>query len=357
MGLQQQARRRDKAYKQTALITNFFLSVINFKFVFPNIFAESGLELKKLESPLDTHFFSSAYEALLKGEPIELRPRLKHGAGITYDFFGIDVPEEKLRYYLERGFLEVAGEVAFPACPVCGEVRLNLKIRCPNCRSSNIEKRDLMIHYDCGYLGPVESFETGEPGVYRCPKCGKTLKKVGIDYGRPGFGFVCRDCNAVFQVPLIEVECPNGHKSSIQSLEIKKYPVYRVSEEVRKFAEIHDAVNRLSELLMERGVRSEPFASVKGISGEKHRVPLYVELDPPVIVEILTPSIIDDRSLIGVAIRALDIPEAITLLVLPREIETDLEKIFNPEKVRVMKVDNLKESINEILDSILMLRA
>ncbi len=212
-----------------------------------------------------------------------------------------------------------------------------------------------MIHYDCNYLGAAENFEMVEPGAYRCPKCGKPLRRIGIDYGRPGFGFLCKDCNTVFQVPLIEVECPNGHKSKVQSLEIKMYPIYRLSQEVRKFAVIHDTIKELNERLMMKGIRSEPFTVIRGLSGEKHRVPLYVDLNPAVIVEMMTSDLIDDRSLIGIAIRALDIPNAVTILVLPRDLETSLEKIFNPEKVKVLKVASIGESIDDIMNEILML--
>lgn len=137
----------------------------------------------------------------------------------------------------------------------------------------NIEKKELMAHYDCGYLGSVDEFEVVEPGVYKCTKCGKTMSRIGIDYGRPGLGFTCKRCASVFQVPLMEVECRKGHRNKIQTLEIKKYPVYRISQEVKKFAAIYQTIKELENKLASTGLEPEPFARIKGLSGTIHIAP------------------------------------------------------------------------------------
>ncbi|MCS7132991.1 MAG: hypothetical protein NZ918_04670 [Aigarchaeota archaeon] len=306
-------------------------------------------------SILDSHFFSSAYRALSEGRVVEFRPIIKSESGITYDVFGIDAPEERLRYYLDRGFLEIVDEISLPICPVCGEVCLHPLLLCPDCGSMSIEKKELMAHYDCGYLGPVDGFEVLGPGVYKCPKCGKTMRRIGIDYGRPGFGFTCIKCNSIFQVPLIEVECRQGHRNKIQTLEIKKYPVYRASQEVKKFAAIYQVIKELEKRLSSMGLESESFSRLEGASGEMHVAPLYVKFEPAVIVDVVTEDLFDERYLLGVALKAVDIPDVMILLVLPASLESGLEKIFNPEKVRVIRVNDLRGSINQILDEILAL--
>ncbi len=304
---------------------------------------------------LDAHFFSYAYKALSQGKVVEFKPKIKQETGITYDFFGIEVPEERLQYYRERGFLEVSDEISLPVCPICGEVCLHPLLLCPKCGSMNIEKKELMAHYDCGYIGPVEEFETREPGVYRCPKCKKTMNRVGIDYGRPGFGFTCKKCGSVFQVPLIEVECQKGHRNKIQTLDMEKYPVYRISPEVKKFAAIYYAIEELRKGLASLGVESEPFARIKGLSGITHTAPLYVNAKPAVIVDIVTEDFLDEKYLLGVAVKAVDLSDTITLLVLPRNVKSDFEKIFNPEKVKVFKVEDLMNSMDQIVNEILTL--
>lgn len=306
-------------------------------------------------SVLDSHFFSSAYLALSEGRVVEFRPIIKSESGITYDVFGIDAPEERLRYYLDRGFLEIVDEISLPICHVCSEACLHPLLLCPDCESLNIEKKELMAHYDCGYLGPVDRFEVLEPGVYKCPKCGKTMRRIGIDYGRPGFGFTCMKCHSVFQVPLIKVECRQGHRNKIQTLEVKKYPVYRISQEVKKFAAIYQVIEELEKRLSSMGLESESFSRLRGVSGEMHVAPLYVKSEPAVIVDMIVEDFFDERHLLSVAMKAVDIPNVMILLVLPASLESGLEKIFNPEKVVVIRVNDLRSSIGQILNEVLAL--
>ncbi|MEM4718692.1 MAG: hypothetical protein QW330_01360 [Nitrososphaerota archaeon] len=301
---------------------------------------------------VDVHFFSSLYEVLRKGELVEFKPSIRQGVGVVYELFGIEVPEEKIRVYHERGLMEVAREVSFPSCAVCGTTCLHIALKCPRCFSRNIEKRELMIHYDCGYTGSVEEFAQTSPGNYRCPKCGKEMKRVGIDYGRPGLGFVCGDCKMVFQIPVIEVECENGHVNRIQQLEVKKYPVYRLSEEAKKLSQVFDAVETIAQRLKALGLDAATFARVRGVSGITYNVPIYVKGDQSLVIEIAPEQIADELYPIIMSLKAADIPNSMMIIVLPSSFRPELEMIFNPEKIRVIKVEEIRESVDRIVDEI-----
>lgn len=103
------------------------------------------------------------------------------------------------------------------------------------------------------------------------------------------------------------------------------------------------------------GLESELFARIEGVSGEVHTVPLYVNSKPAVIIDMITKDFLDERYLLGVALRAVDIPHAMVLLVLPADAGSSLEKIFNPERVKVIRVDSFQESVDKVLDEILAL--
>jgi hypothetical protein len=301
---------------------------------------------------IDAHFFSSLYDALRRGEPVEFRPRIRQGMGIVYELFGIEVPEEKMRAYYERGLLEATGEISFPSCAVCGTVCLHVVLKCPECHSRNIEKRELMIHYDCGYTGGLEDFQTSSPGVYRCPKCGKEMKRVGIDYGRPGLGFTCMDCKAVFQVPLVEIECEKGHVNRIQQLDLRKYPVYRLSEDARRISEVLSVVEEIARRLEALGLDVATFTRITGSSGVIYNVPLYVRGDPSIVIEIAPERIVDETYPILMTLKAADIPNSIMVIILPSSFKPELEKIFNPEKIRIIKVGDISSSASRIADEI-----
>ena len=310
-------------------------------------------EIKGSFDVLVHHFLSSARHAFSEDKPVEFRPRINQEADVTYDVFGIEVPEEKLRHYLEYGFLEIIDEVSMPICPICGDTRFHPLLLCPKCGSMNIEKKELMAHYECGYLSSVDDFETVSEGIYRCPKCGKTMSRVGIEYGWPGFGFVCKKCGSVFRAPLIEVECRKGHRSKAQTLDVKKYPVYRISPESKRLVEIYyvieDVRNRLSSL----GIKSEFFARVQGISGVIHIIPLYVISKPIIAVDIIPPGFLEERYLLRAVIKAMDLSKVITVLVLPKKIEPHFEEILDLDKVRVIKIDDLSNSGDRIIDEIM----
>ena len=299
--------------------------------------------------PLDKHFFTSAYKALSENRTVEFKPKVRQELGVVYDLFDVEVSIEKLKYYLDKGYIEVAGEISIPACHICENVCLQLLLVCPNCNSINIEKKDLMIHYECNYVGPDEEFSHVQYKMYKCPKCGKELKRVGIDYGRPGLGYICRECGNVFQIPLIQLTCERGHKNKVSELVIKKYPIYRLSNKVEKLVSVYNVVEKLAEELALRGLKVEVFKEVAGISGVMYVVPIFVENTPSIIIEVGFGEEIDERYLLTMMIEAADMPNSIMLLLLPSNFKPELEKILNPEKIRVIKTDTLENSINKVV--------
>lgn len=308
-----------------------------------------------LTKSIDKHFFTSVYKALTENSIVEFKPKIKQEFGVVYDLFGIEVPQEKMKYYLDKGYVEVSGDISIPACHICEDVCLRPLIVCPACSSTNIEKKDLMIHYDCNYVGPEEEFIYTESKMYKCPKCGKELKRVGIDYGRPGFGYICRDCGSIFQIPLVQLVCEKDHKNKIDELIIKKYPTYRLSDEMKKLVAIQDIVEEIGRKLAIRGLKIEVFKQVRGISGVTYVVPIFIKNRPSVIVELGFGEEIDERYLLSMMIEAADMPDSVMFLILPSNFKPELEKILNPEKIKIIKLDTLENSIDKVVHELVTL--
>jgi CheY-like chemotaxis protein len=100
------------------------------------------------------------------------------------------------------------------ACPDCGCLNTILYLECPECESTKISKEEALEHFDCGNIDFRSKFDKGE-GVLVCPKCGKKLKVIGVDYrkienwyrcsnkhffGQPNFKFGCFNCNRKFSL-------------------------------------------------------------------------------------------------------------------------------------------------------------
>jgi DNA-directed RNA polymerase subunit RPC12/RpoP len=99
----------------------------------------------------------------------EIKPVFKAKIGVVYDLAGLDIPAEKIEASRLPGYLEAAGGVSFATCPRRGSQLLSIQIRCPSCQGRSLVKADLMVHYECGYVAPVEEF--AKDSGYTCPGC------------------------------------------------------------------------------------------------------------------------------------------------------------------------------------------
>ena len=225
---------------------------------------ESLTELKQLE----------LLNLVLK-EGQEVRPQHIKGIGIVYNIGELTIREDKLLSLIRRGFFRIKEHVAFPTCPICGDVDLSLNVYCPNCNSQDLLKVDIVIHYECHYSDDISAFR--KPEGLTCPVCEKPLKVVGVDYGRPGISYKCDKCWSIFQFPLIEFTCSKGHVLRLDELALHRSPVvvYEPSKDLRESAAWK--VLDLVEALNSRGYKAEPFAVLKGtVTRAEHIVDLLV---------------------------------------------------------------------------------
>lgn len=119
-----------------------------------------------------------------------------------------------LKTLAEINIVEAEPSRSVVACPDCGCLDTILYLECPECESTKINKEEALEHFDCGNIDFRSKFDKGE-GVLVCPKCGKKLKVIGVDYrkienwyrcsnkhffGQPNFRFGCFNCNRKFSL-------------------------------------------------------------------------------------------------------------------------------------------------------------
>jgi Thaumarchaeal output domain 1 len=82
-------------------------------------------------------------------------------------------------------------------CPQCDDYRINFRQVCPHCGSPDISTQGTIQHFTCAHVAPEKNFIQNDK--YICPKCGKQLKHIGVDYIKPGEVVVCDKCGEASQ--------------------------------------------------------------------------------------------------------------------------------------------------------------
>ncbi len=130
----------------------------------------------------------------------------------TYPLIDIQFPEQdSIRMFsiLELIEKEKMAEKVFVErlhyCNKCFSAHLNFKETCPKCNSSNLHIEDVIHHFSCGYVGEEREFI--REGNYICPKCGRKLRHIGVDYDKPSVMYTCNSCGYKFQDPLVLSQC------------------------------------------------------------------------------------------------------------------------------------------------------
>jgi len=90
-------------------------------------------------------------------------------------------------------------------CPRCDDYRINFRQVCPHCGSPDISTQATIQHFACAHVAPEKNFISNDK--YICPKCGKQLKHIGVDYTKPGEVVVCDHCGAVSQEAQVSCLC------------------------------------------------------------------------------------------------------------------------------------------------------
>jgi hypothetical protein len=154
------------------------------------------------------------------------------------------------------GFMESQGIVtsefhskAF-SCSQCQCAFLNFRETCPHCGSINLKLADIVHHFPCAYIGPMDDFM--QDGGLICPKCDKELRHIGVDYDKPSAVYSCRECAHNCQDPTVSTECFYcGRVSDPEGLNINTVNIYSLTS-LGNNAAIHGIDSLLSVKIGEK---------------------------------------------------------------------------------------------------------
>jgi len=161
------------------------------------------------------------------------------------------------------------------SCKECGSFKVKINPQCPVCRTSNISKGRAIEHLECGYVGQEEDFKT-ERG-YVCPKCGKELKQIGVDYSRVGTFYKCHDCKETFSEPTNMLRCMKCGAIFPQDEAVEKTIYsYTFNEAMRNKILLQIKPKRFIEkLLRDDGYDVQSSVPIVGQSGVRHELDIY----------------------------------------------------------------------------------
>ena len=120
------------------------------------------------------------------------------------------------------------------SCPFCGSAHLSYVDKCVNCESFDIEKKELLHCFTCGYVGVKDDFF--QDGSLVCPHCRTRLRHIGTDYDRPLDKYICNNCGSSFTDPDVIATCMNcGEKSAPDRLYAKRIVAYSVTDRALQY--------------------------------------------------------------------------------------------------------------------------
>lgn len=154
-----------------------------------------------------------------------------------------EIPTEQLtstlRTLADIDIVEEEPSRSVIACPDCGSLDATLYLECPECESTQMNKEEALEHFDCGNIDFRSKFDKGE-GSLVCPKCGKKLKVIGVDYrkienwyscsnkhffGQPNLKFVCSKCDGRFSLEETRVDMLHNYKLTKRGSQLLKLGV------------------------------------------------------------------------------------------------------------------------------------
>ncbi len=114
-------------------------------------------------------------------------------------------------------------------CSQCLADHLLYREVCPSCHSSKLKSEELVHHFRCAHVAPMNEFRKHEDGerFLQCSKCDHVLKHIGVDYDKPSTMHYCDNCQNQFQNYMMMAKCACcSHDQEVEYLvkrEFKKY--------------------------------------------------------------------------------------------------------------------------------------
>lgn len=316
-------------------------------------------EKANISSLLNRSDVQALLKAFIDGSLTVLKPVLSQTGDFTYPeaekIMGSSsrVVREILEALSEESVLLEEPFTLAVVCPYCGDNRLVIELACPRCDSTKLKVGATIEHLECGYIGFEEDVEN-----MVCPKCGKRMRALGIDYRKPGVMYRCTSCKEFVGDPKRKYTClKEKHVFYEDDSVSKEVCSYRLNPSKKDFVGkwVMD-LNPVAEVLRAKGLTVKAPARIRGRSGVEHTFTLLASgndgVDTVIIDVLVSDKPIDDSAL-SLIFKALDIDASKRIMVFIPGLTEKARALF--DYYRVLPNMSVIEcnSINEVNDAVL----
>lgn len=122
-------------------------------------------------------------------------------------------------------------------CSNCQSGHLSYREICPKCASANTDTTDIIHHFPCAYVAPIDDFTNDIDDQLNCPKCSKKLKHIGVDYDKPSVLHTCLKCANRFQDFNVNAKCMQcATDNAVETLIYKDVYSYYLTKKGENYA-------------------------------------------------------------------------------------------------------------------------
>lgn len=291
---------------------------------------------------------------LIEGEVSELKPVFDATHVCRYPEVekATDLTPTEIPPFLERlasiGILESHENTYVPACEKCGSPNLALNFLCPSCKSNNVEKRMVIEHTVCGYVG-VETDFKWEGGAIVCPRCGGASRTGRPDIRMKGSWFYCNSCEKRARDPVMALKCRECNRTSdAVDVSITKVFSYRLGAHAKESSLL--LVKPIIDHLRTLGWEAERPGAMEGQSGVQHKYTMICRKGNKTMAidTAFSNVIVGDAPVVKVFAKAYDSkPDIATLIAMPG-LTSQAKKMAKQYNINVVEASTNEEMTKKL---------